>query len=220
MESMIGRHRGSLVAGASFATALLFLASLVGVMAIDPAPGSGEDRSIVAASKAPEDTTPLQPPIDLEPLLAPAPPGFDRTTPDIDGTVTAEQLAQRRDNPEGALKLFTKLGLQSAYVRTWQRPQTGDVLEVRLYQFGRASAASTYFDLGVEARTAEGSAPFDIPGADRAVGIDAGTEKGKRLVFAFAPKNRIVVTVAAFLSDPNDLEPVRSLVRTQTALLP
>jgi hypothetical protein len=219
MEPMIVRHRGTLVTGTALAIAVLFLAGVIGALTVK---GGTEpvDRSLAAARNAPVDTTPIQPPIDLAPLAAPAPAGYDRTTPDVDGNATADQLVQGRKNIEGAKALFTQLGLENGFVRTWQRTGSSDLLALRLYQFGRVSGAKTYFELGVDARTTPGSKQVEVTGVAGAVGIDAGIEDGHHLAFVYVHKNRVVLVIAASLSEPANLDPVIALARAQHALLP
>jgi hypothetical protein len=220
MEPMIGRHRGNLVAGTAFAILVLFLASVIGVFTVKDESATSIG-TVDPANATPNDTSPIQPPIDLAPLIGPAPPGFDRTTPEADGPQTKEQLAQGRGNAAGAMTLFDQLGLQNGFIRTWQRTGGDDLLALRLYQFGRASGATRYVELGVEARTTPKSKRFDVPGVPGAVGIDAGTaEDGKHLAFVFAPKGRVVTVIAASLKEPPDLNVVAVLARSQVTLLP
>jgi hypothetical protein len=221
MERMIGRHRGNLVAGTAFAILVLFLASVIGVFTVKDDSASARARILDPANAAPNDTSPIQPPIDLAPLISPAPPGFDRTTPEADGAQTKEQLAQGRGNAAGAMTLFDQLGLQGGFIRTWQRTGSDDLLALRLYQFGRVSGAKRYVDLGVEARTTPKSKRFDVPGVPGAIGIDAGpAEDGKHLAFVFVPKGRVVTVIAASLKEPPDLNVIAVLARSQVALLP
>ena len=216
MERLLERHRGTVVAATGFTIVVLFLAGVLGLATVDE--GKAAIRTGPSTAVL-EDTTPVQPPQDLAPVISPAPAGFDRIDPD--GTVTKEQLAQGRGNAEGALTLFEQLGLENGFVRTWQRTGGDDLLALRVYQFGRASGATRYVQLGVDARSNDKAKRFDVPGVPDAVGIDTGVaQDGHHLAFVFAPKGRLVTVIAASLRDPPDLATVVALARSQQALLP
>lgn len=194
-------------------------AGVVGVLIVDEADGDAGPGGGVAA---PSEPGPPLPPIDLEAIVVPGPSGFDQI-PDarllVGGNVDLEKLALERGDQTAAV--FKETRLVNGFVRAWQKPDTSELVTVRLYQFADDAGAASYAKRVTAAMTKPPATTFNVPATTDTVGIDTQVQQGaNRLAYVFSRKGRVVSAIAATAVPPPDVGFLAPFARSQLALLP
>ena len=194
-------------------------AGVVGVLIVDEADGDAGPGGGVAA---PSEPAPPLPPIDLEAIVVPGPSGFDQI-PDarllVGGNVDLEKLALERGDQTAAV--FKETRLVNGFVRAWQKPDTSELVTVRLYQFADDAGAASYAKRVTAAMTKPPATTFNVPATTDTVGIDTQVQQGaNRLAYVFSRKGRVVSAIAATAVPPPDVGFLAPFARSQLALLP
>jgi len=214
-----GRSTWSIVAILGACILALLGAGVVGVLTVDEADGDGPGGGGVAA---PSEPAPPQPPIDLEAIVVPGPSGFDQI-PDarllVGGNVDLEKLAVERG--EQTTAVFKETQLVNGFVRAWQKPDTSELVTVRLYQFANDAGAASYAKRVTAAMSKPPATTFNVPATTDTVGIDTQVQQGaNRLTYVFSRKGRVVSAIAATVIPPPDAGFLAPFARSQLALLP
>jgi len=194
-------------------------AGVVGVLIVDEADGGGGTGGGVAT---PSEPGPPLPPIDLEAIVVPGPSGFDQI-PDtrllVGGNVDLEKLALERGDQTTAV--FKETRLVNGFVRAWQKPDTAELVTVRLYQFADDAGAASYAKRVTSAMSKPPATTFNVPATTDTVGIDTQVQQGaNRLSYVFSRKGRVVSAIAATVIPPPDAGFLAPFARSQLALLP
>jgi len=194
-------------------------AGVVGVLIVDEADGDAGPGGGVAA---PSEPAPPLPPIDLEAIVVPGPSGFDQI-PDarllVGGNVDLEKLALERGDQTAAV--FKETRLVNGFVRAWQKPDTSELVTVRLYQFADDAGAASYAKRVTAAMSKPPATTFNVPATTDTVGIDTQVQQGaNRLAYVFSRKGRVVSAIAATVVPPPDVGFLAPFARSQLALLP
>lgn len=196
---------------------------VVGALTVEEDEGGGGGTALEMPSAEPPPQQPLAP-IDLGAVVVPGPSGFDQI-PDsrlpVGGAADIDRLASERSEQTKAKAVFAETGLLGGFVRAWQKPSTGELVTVRLYQFGTPDGARSYAARVVSAMNVPPAMTFAVPATDDTTGIDTQVAQGaNRLVYVVGRKGRVVAAVAATVIPPPDASFLPPLVRSQLALLP
>ncbi len=204
---------------------VLLGAGVVGALTVEEDEGVGDGAtSLNVPGEAPPAQEPPPPPIDLGAVVVPGPAGFDQI-PDsrlaVGGAADVDRLASERTDQARSKAVFAETGLVSGFVRAWQKPSTGELVTVRLYQFATPDGARLYASKVVAAMNVAPAGSFPVPATDETTGIDTQVAQGaNRLVYVVGRKGRVVAAVAATVVPPPDAGFLPPLVRSQLSLLP
>lgn len=205
---------------AALAACIVFLfgAGVVGALTVE----EGEAASTGSGSPPVTEPGPPAPPIDLAAVVVPGPAGFDQI-PDarllVGGPVDVERLASERGDQTKAV--FQETRLVNGFVRAWQKPATGELVTVRLYQFADEAGAASYAKRVVQAMSKAPATTFVVPATTDTVGIDTRVDQGpNRLAYVFTRRGRVVAAIAATTVPPPEAGFLPPFARSQLSLLP
>jgi hypothetical protein len=204
---------------------LLLGGGVVGALTVEEDEGGGDGTTTLEIPSAePPPQQPPPPPIDLGAIVVPGPSGFDQI-PDsrlpVGGAADANRLASERADQDRSKAVFADTGLVNGFVRAWQKPSTGELVTVRLYQFATPDGARNYANAVVNAMNVPPAMTFQVPATEDTTGIDTQVAQGaNRLVYVVGRKGRVVAAVAATVVPPPDGSFLPPLVRSQLSLLP
>jgi len=214
---------------AALATCIVVLlgTGVAAALTVDEQEAAGQDNRIptVPTSTPPTgELGPRVPPVDLGALVTGGPPGFDQI-PDakllVGGAADIDRLAAERADQSRARAVFAETGLVGGYVRAWQKPSTGELVTVRLYQFKNAEGAKAYATRVTTAMAAAPATSFTVPATSDTIGIDSQVAQGtNRIVYVVGRKGRVVAAIAATLVPPPESGFLAPFARAQLSLLP
>ena len=196
---------------------------VVGALTVEEDEAGGDGTTTLIPSEPPPQVPP-PPPIDLGAIVVPGPSGFDQI-PDsrlpVGGAADTERLASERTDQARSKAVFAETGLVNGFVRAWQKPSTGELVTVRLYQFATPEGARAYSSAVVNAMNVPPATTFQVPATEDTIGIDTQVAQGaNRLVYVVGRKGRVVAAVAATVVPPPDAGFLPPMVRNQLSLLP
>ncbi|MEJ7765003.1 MAG: hypothetical protein WKF86_05865 [Acidimicrobiales bacterium] len=200
---------------------VLLAGGVYGALTIE-AEGPGGSGDGLGGSAPLVEPGPPAPPVDLAAVIAPGPAGFDQI-PDASllagGPVDIERLAAERGEETRAV--FQETRLVNGFIRAWQKPASGELVTVRLYQFADEKGAASYSKRVVQAMSKAPATTFVVPATDDTAGIDTHVDQGaNRLAYVFARRGRVVAAIAATAAPPPEAGFLAPLARTQLELLP
>ena len=220
---MAGKSTWGAVAALAACIVLLLGAGVVGALTVeDEATEAGTTSTLPGAS--PLEPAPVQPPLDLAALIVGGPSGFDQI-PDarllVGGPADADRLAAERSDQARSKAVFAETGLVNGFVRAWQRPQTSELVTVRLYQFTSDDGAKSYASKVIAAMSVAPATTFPVPATENTTGIDTQVTQGtNKVVYVVSRKGRVVAAIAATVVPPPEAGFLPPLARSQLSLLP
>ena len=216
------RSSRGIVAALGVCIVTLLGAGVVGALTIDEEPASPTELAVPGSVV--EQPAQVEPPIDLAAVIVGGPPGFDQIPDDrllVGGAADVDRLAAERSDQARSKAVFLETGLVNGFVRAWQKPSTGELVTVRLYQFKTADGAKSYANRIVSAMSKAPASTFPVPATENTTGIDTQTVQGpNKVVYVVSRKNRVVAAIAATVAPPPEAGFLPPLARSQQTLLP